>query len=166
MNRRQLIQTVGIGAATAGLAGCSAPDDSADGATDGASGGDADVSVVVVRNAPENPGPYEEPVGTVSPQESDQLALNEFTFQRAGEKGLVVAGDAANIGDRPLENVVVEVTLNDKNETEDELLDSASKQTSRERLETGEEWQWAATFREEPEFEIDYYVVEATADYA
>lgn len=166
MKRRQLIQTVGIGAATATLAGCAGPGGASGETTDAPDRDDADVSVTVVRNAPENPGPYEEPVGTVEPQESDELALNKFTFQRAGEKGIVVAGDATNIGDRPLQNVVVEVTLHDTNEAEDELLDSASEQTSRERLDTGDTWQWAATFDDEQEFEIDYYVVRATANYA
>lgn len=94
--------------------------------------------MTLVRNAPENPGPYEDPVGTVTPQESEELVLDGFTFQHAGEKGLVVAGDATNTGDRQFQNAVVEVTLHDRNETEDELLDSASEQTSHERLDAGE----------------------------
>ncbi|WP_256301854.1 FxLYD domain-containing protein [Haloarchaeobius salinus] len=153
MKRRQFIQTVGVGTATVSLAGCTASD-----------GDEADVSVTLVRNAPENPGPFEDPVGTVTPQESEELIIDGFTFQRAGQKGLVVAGDARNTGDRPLQNVVVEVTLHDRNESEDELLDSASEQSSHERLDTGETWQWATTF-DEQEFQIDYYVVKATASY-
>jgi hypothetical protein len=166
MKRRQFIQTVGIGTATASLAGCTDSDGTPDETTDEASGDDVDVSAIVVRNAPENPEPYENPVGTVAPQESDELTLDGFTFQRAGEKGLVVAGDATNTGDRPFQNVVVEITLHDRHETEDELLDSVSVQTSHERLDTGETWQWAVTFDDEQEFEIDYYVVRATASYA
>jgi hypothetical protein len=127
MMRRRFIQTVGIGTATASLAGCTASD-----------GDEADVSVTLVRNAPENPGPYEDPVGTVTPQESEELILEGFTFQRAGQKGLVVAGDATNTGDRQFQNVAVEVTLHDRHETEDELLDSASEQTSHENLDAGE----------------------------
>ncbi|MFD1600825.1 FxLYD domain-containing protein [Halobellus rarus] len=164
MKRRQFIQTVGIGTATASLAGCTAPGGTPDGTTDVANGDEADILVTLVRNAPENPGPYEDPVGTVTPQESEELILDGFTFQRAGEKGLVVAGDATNAGDRQLQNVVVEVTLHDRNETEDEILDSASEQTTHERLDTGETWQWATTF-DEQEFQIDYYVIRATASY-
>lgn len=164
MKRRQLIQTVGVGTVTVTLAGCSAPEGTADGTTDVASGETADVSVTLLRNAPENPGPYEDPVGTVTPQESEDLLVDGFTFQRADDKGIAVAGDATNAGDRQLGNVDVEVTLNDRNETEDELLDSTSEQTSHERLDTDETWQWALTF-DEQEFEIDYYVIVATADY-
>lgn len=166
MKRRHFVQTVSIGTITAGLAGCGSPSGTTDETTDVTDSDDADVSVTVVRNAPEDPGPYEDPVGTVEPQESEELALDGFTFQQAGEKGLVVVGDATNIGDRQFRNVVVEVTLHDTNETEDELLDSVSQQTSQDRLDTGETWQWATTFDDEQEFEIDYYVVRATASYA
>lgn len=164
MKRRQFIQTIASGATTASLAGCNAPRRATDETTDVVNGDDADVSVTLVRNAPENPGPYEDPNGTITPQESEELLFDGFTFQRAGQKGLVVAGDATNAGDRPLQNVVVEVTLHDSNETEDELLDSASEQTGHERLDTNETWQWAVTFGEQ-EFQIDYYVVKATASY-
>lgn len=166
MNRRQFVRTVGVGTAAASLAGCSGSVGGSGGTVDGASGDDADVSVTIVRNAPENPGPLEDPVGTVTEQESNELVLDGFIFQRAGQKGLVVAGDARNEGDRPFQDVAVEVTLNDTNEARDELFDSANVQTSRERLDTGDTWQWAATFDEEPEFEVDYYVVRATASYA
>jgi len=165
MKRRHLIQTACIGTATIGLGGCVGPGGTRDETTDEDTGDDADVAVIIVRNAPENPGPYDDPVGTVEPQESDELTLDELTFQRAGEKGLVVAGDTTNTGDRPFQDVEIAVTLNDRHETEDELLDSASERTSRDRLGDGETWQWALTFGEQA-FEIDYYVVRATADYA
>jgi hypothetical protein len=98
-----------------------APGGTPDETADVAIAGDADVPVTPVRNVPENPGPYEDPVGTVTPPESEGLILDGFTFQRAGQKGLVVAGDATNNGDRGFQNVVVEVTRHDRNETADGL---------------------------------------------
>lgn len=166
MNRRNLIRMTGIASAGIGLAGCSgAPeaDDTTD-TTDEAESNAPEVSVVVVRNASENPEPYEDPSGTVVPQESDAIALDGVIFQRAGDRGIVVAGDVNNTGDRPFESVTIEVTLYDENPTEDGILDSASKETTHGSLGTGRTWQWATTF-DEPEFEIDYYSVEATADY-
>ncbi|MFW6265876.1 MAG: FxLYD domain-containing protein [Halanaeroarchaeum sp.] len=161
MNRRRFIQVGGAVAAGAGLSGCGGPGSDEDDTDDG----EADVRVSVVRNAPENPGPYEDPGGTVTPQESDALALDGVIFQRAGEKGLIVAGDATNTSDRPFASLSVEVTLYDENETGDELLDSVSTQTEHGSLDAGETWQWAATFDDQPEFEIDYYSVVATGSY-
>lgn len=160
MNRRTFLRTTGLAAASASLAGCTGTGDDADG---GASG--ADVSASLVRNAPENPAPAEDAVGSVTHQESDVLLLEGLVFQRAGEKGLVVAGDATNDGDRAFEELSVEVTLYDQNESEDDVLDSTSVRTDHGRLAAGDTWQWAATFDEEPAFEIDRYAVEATADH-
>ncbi|WP_276255481.1 FxLYD domain-containing protein [Halomontanus rarus] len=156
MNRRKFVWTISAVIASCGLAGCTVFENGEN---------DADVSATVVRNAPENPGPYEDAVGPVTPQESDALSLDEFTFQRAGQKGVVVAGDAANTGDQPFGSVNIEVTLFDENESEDSIFDSASEQAEHGRLEAGETWQWAATFDDEPEFQIDYYSVEASANY-
>ncbi|MXR41800.1 hypothetical protein GRX01_10690 [Halobaculum sp. WSA2] len=167
MNRRTLIRTTGIASAGIGLAGCSgAPDAGADTTepTDDVASVAPDVSLTVVRNASENPEPYEDPAGTVVPQESDALALDEVIFQRAGERGIVVSGNLSNTADRPFVHVAVEVILYDENETEDGLLDSATLRTTHGRLDAGNYWAWATTFGE-PEFEVDYYSVEATARY-
>ncbi len=151
-----------VAAASAALAGCTGT-----GADDGGGTGDeADAAAVIVRNAPENPGPYEEGVAPLTNHESEELALESVQFQRAGQKGLVVAGDLVNASDRAFESVSVEVTLYDSNENQDDILDSASKESEHGDLEAGATWQWAATFEEEPEFEIDHYGVAATADYA
>lgn len=166
MNRRGFLRTGCVVALSAGLAGCSGLGSDADTTTAVAAADDVDVTVAVVRNAPENPGPYEDPAGTVAPQESEALALEGIVLQRAGQQGLVVAGDAVNVGDRPLADLTVEVTLYDENTVEDEIFDSASERTGRDRLAAGDTWQWAATFGDEPEFQIDYYAVVATASYA
>lgn len=166
MNRRTFLRTTGLAAASAGLAGCTG---TGDGGGGGGGGGDAgsgaDVSAAVVRNAPDNPAPAADAVGPVTHQESDVLLLANLIFQRAGEKGLVVAGDATNDGDRPFEELSVEVTLYDQNDTGDDILDSVTERTEHDRLDAGGTWQWAATFENEPAFEIDRYSVEATADY-
>jgi hypothetical protein len=159
MNRRTFLQATGLAATSAGLAGCT-----------GAGGGDtdsgADVSATVVRNAPENPAPAADAVGPVTHQESDVLLLANLIFQRAGEKGVVVAGDATNDGDQAFEDVTVEVSLWDADESEDANPQSATAQTDHGRLAAGETWQWAATFEEDPGFEIEHYAVTATANYA
>lgn len=162
MNRRTFLRTTSVAAASAVLAGCTGT-----GSDEGTgTAAEADVSATVVRNAPENSGPYEDAVGTVTNQEADELDFENLQFQRAGQQGLVVAGDLTNTADRAFESVAVEVTLYDANEAEDDILDSASQQTDHGELAAGDTWQWAATFEEEPEFEIDHYAVEATADYA
>lgn len=157
----------GIASAGIGLAGCSgAPDVGADttDTTDDAASIAPDVSLAVVRNASENAEPYEDPAGTVVPQESDAIALDEVIFQRAGGRGIVVSGNLTNAADRPFVNVAVEVTLYDENQTADGLLDSVSLRTTHGRLDADSYWAWATTFGE-PEFEVDYYSVEATARY-
>lgn len=157
----------GIASAGIGLAGCSgAPDATADTTepTDDAASIAPDVSLAVVRNASENPEPYEDPSGTVVPQESDALALEEVIFQRAGERGIVVSGNLVNTAGRPFVNVAVEVILYDENPEEDGVSDSESLRTTHGRLDADSYWAWATTFGE-PEFEVDYYSVEATARY-
>ena len=173
MNRRTFLRTTGVAVASAWIAGCTGTDDGGGSGGGGGGGGgggetgsDADVSATVVRNAPDNPAPAADAVGPVTHQESDVLLLTNLIFQRAGEKGLVVAGDATNGGEQAFEDVTVEVTLYDENEAEDGILDSTSVQTDRGQLAAGDTWQWAATFDEEPAFEIDHYAVQATADYA
>lgn len=171
MNRRTFLRTTGLAATSAVIAGCTG-DGAGDGggaggggaADDGGSG--ADVSASVVRSAPENPAPAADAVGPVTHEESEVLLLEGLVFQRAGEKGLVVAGDATNDGDRPFEELSVEVTLYDQNDAGDDILDSVTERTEHDRLAAGDTWQWAATFGEEPAFEIEVYSVEATADYA
>ncbi|NIB98579.1 FxLYD domain-containing protein [Halobacterium sp. R2-5] len=151
-----------VAAASAALAGCTGPgSDESAGAAD-----EADAAAVIVRNAPENPGPYEEGVAPLTNHESEELALENVQFQRAGQKGLVVAGDLTNASDRAFESASVEVTLYDANENQDSILDSASKESTHGELAAGATWQWAATFEEVPEFEIDHYSVAATANYA
>lgn len=162
MNRRTFLRTTGVAVASAGLAGCTGTGDDGGGGGDGSG---ADVSAAVVRNAPENPAPAADAVGPVTHQESDVLLLADLVFQRAGQKGVVVAGDATNDGGQAFEELSVEVTLYDQNESEDGILDSLTARTEHERLDPGDTWQWAATFDEDPAFEIDRYAVEATADY-
>lgn len=94
-----------------------------------------------MRNAPENPGPTEDPVGAVTRQKSNDLMLEEFIFHRASQNGPVMAGDATGTGARPHQDGVVEVTLDDRQETEDQLFDSPSERTTHERLGTGGTWQ-------------------------
>lgn len=159
MDRRTFIRTAGIVATSAGLAGCTGTGGGADG------DGGADVSAAVVRNAPENPAPAADAVGPVTNQESDVLLLENLVFQRAGQKGVVVAGDATNDGDRAFEELSVEVTLFDQNDSDDDVLDSATERTEHGRLDAGQTWQWAATFEDDPAFEIDRYAVESTADF-
>jgi len=158
MNRRTFLRATSLAAVSAGLAGCTGTSDSG--------GGDVDVSTTVVRNAPENPAPAADAVGPVTQQESDVLLLADLVFQRAGERGVVVAGDATNDGDRAFSDVTVEVSLWDGNASEDDIADSATAQTDHGRLEASDTWQWAATFEEDPRFEIARYAVTATANYA
>lgn len=157
MNRRHFLRVTGIAAASVATAGC--------GGYGTRDEDDADVSVTVVRNAPDNPGPFVESAETVTEQGSEALAVDGIVFQRAGEKGLVVAGDATNTSDRAFGTITVAVTLYDEHETEDELLDSTTEEAERGRLGVGETWQWAATFGERPAFDVDYYAVTAAADY-
>ena len=170
MNRRQFIRTAGVVSAGIALGGCSGSPDAAADTTDTTATTDdpasiaPDVSVAVVRNASEDPEPYEDPSGTVVPQESDALALEKVIFQRAGERGVVVSGDVVNTADRPFESVAVEVTLYDEDPSEEAVAQSTKKQTTHGRLGVDRTWQWATTF-DEPDFEIDYYAVEATAGY-
>lgn len=127
---------------------------------------DADVSVSVVNKVPEDPGPFEnESVAAITEQESDALALDGIIFQRAGQKGLVVSGDATNTSGRTFDAITVEVTLYDENDTEDRILDSTTERDNHGQLDAGETWQWAATFGEQPEFQLDSYAVTVAANY-
>lgn len=144
--------------------------DDGGGGGSGGGGGDtgsgADVSATVIRNAPENPAPAEDAVGPVTDQESDVLLLANLIFQRAGEKGVVVAGDATNDGDQAFSDVTIQASLWDADVPEDANPQSATTQTDHGRLEAGATWQWAATFEEDPGFEIEHYAVQAAANYA
>lgn len=171
MNRRTFLRTTGVAVASAGIAGCTGTGDSpADGGGGGGGGGDtdgeADVSATVIRSAPENPAPAADAVGPVTHQESDVLILSDLVFQRAGQKGVVVAGDATNDGDQAFSDVTIHASLWDADEPEDANPQSATTQTDHGRLEAGATWQWAATFEEDPGFEIEHYAVTATANYA
>jgi hypothetical protein len=163
MKRRQFGRTAGVAGASLTLGGCTQIRSDRGDAGEADDVGDPDVSVTVVRNVPENPGPYEDPGGTATPQESDALALNGIVFQRAGDKGLVVAGNAVNTGSSELSGVTVEVTLYD--ETQGDTSERVNGRTERGSLGIGEAWEWAVTFGEKPEFEVNYYSVEATANY-
>lgn len=141
-----------------GLAGCG---EDGDNNGDIGEGDPADASVRVVNAAPstdgDGGGSAVTPDGAQSG--SDALEITELTYQQAGSKGLVVAGNVENTGEEPFEEVLVEATLYDGNPQEDNLFDSASNQSNRDEFEAGDVWQWAVTFRENPAFDIDHYAV-------
>lgn len=167
MNRRRFVRAAASIAATAGVAGCAggppgpAGTDGADGA-----GGNADVSTTVVQNVPDGDGADPRADRDVTETGAGNVLLESIVFQRAGEKGLVVAGELVNRSDRAFEEVAVEVTLFDANEVEDDLLDSASADYRDGRLAPGNTWQWAVTIPDDPAFRIDYFAVTARAQYA
>lgn len=158
MNRRRFARTAASIAATAGVAGCL-------GGGDGAAEG-SDVSVTVVQNAPNGDSGDVRADRDVTETGAEGILLESIVFQRAGEKGLVVAGELVNRGDRAFGSVGVEVTLYDANEVEDDLLDSASSDHQDGRLAPGDTWQWAVTIPDDPAFQIDYFAVTARAQYA
>lgn len=165
MNRRRFLKTSVAVAASAAVAGCplqnggrsSASIDDRD---------DADASVAVVRRAPEPQAPYENSVGDVSPRESDALAIGGLIYQRAGERGLVVSGDATNTSDSQFGAVEVQVTLYRRDDATEEVEDSTGETVTRGSLDSGETWQWAAIFGSEPAFEVELFSVEAAANFA
>lgn len=171
MNRRTFLRATGVAVASTGIAGCTGTGDG--GGPDGGGGGgggdtdsDPAVSTTVIRSAPENPAPAADAVGPVTQQESDVLLLSDLIFQRAAEKGVVVAGDATNDSDRAFSDVTVGVSLWGGDESEDGNSKLATADTDHGRLEAGATWQWAATFQENPAFEIEHYAVTANANYA
>lgn len=154
MDRREFVYAAGGVAVSAALAGCSLP---------GQSDGETTVSETVVRDVPgdeDDGGDY-----SVTETASPHVAVNGVIFQRAGQKGAVVAGDVENDGNHAFESVTAEVSLYDENEVEDDILDSTVQQTSRDSLDPGATWQWAVTFRDTPLPEIDYYAVTARGEY-
>jgi hypothetical protein len=165
MNRRRFLQTSVAIAASAAVAGCPLQDGNRDSATidDYA---DADASAAVVRRAPEPQAPYEDSVGEVSPQESDALAIEGLVYQRAGERGLVVSGDATNTGDRQFAVVEVRVLLYERDDSTGAVDESTGEEVTHGSLDPGETWQWAAIFGSEPEFEVELFSVEAAANFA
>ncbi|GAB3679973.1 hypothetical protein GCM10028857_02030 [Salinarchaeum chitinilyticum] len=165
MNRRTFVQTTVAAAASVGLAGCPGSGTNGGGSST-ISADDADVEVAIGRNAPENQAPYEDSVTEVPPQGSDALSLENVIFQRAGERGIVVAGDSTNTGDSALQPVNVVVALYDRDQEGSGVHDSVSARTEYGRLETGETWQWAVTFGDEPPFPIDYFTVQVLANFA
>lgn len=154
MRRRKFVKSASSILISATIAGCTFSDET---------GPKTTVTETVVKDAP---GDGDKNVGDgATPTTSPDIALGDITFQRAGAKGLLVAGDLTNRSDRAFEQVVVEVTVYDENETRDELLDSAVEQETRESVPPGAGWQWAATFRNSPLPEIDYYAVRARGHY-
>lgn len=165
MNRRTFVQTALAATASVSLAGCPGSDTNKGGSPT-ISSDNADVEIAIGRNAPENQAPYEDSVSDVSPQDSDALSLENVIFQRAGQRGIVVAGDTTNKGDSAFELLNVEVALYNRDEEGAGVHDSTTEQIEHGRLETGETWQWAATFGSEPSFPIDYFTVQVLANYA
>lgn len=165
MHRRRFLQTGGITAVSIAVAGCPATGDDAPANRNIDGPDDADAMVVVTRNAPQNQAPFEDSVEDLPPQESDAMTVGGVIFQRAGERGLVVAGDLTNTAEDPFELVNVEVVLYDRSDV-GAVLDSTGRQTVHGELDPGSTWQWATLFREEPDFEIDYFTVQALASFA
>lgn len=154
MRRRQFVVTAGSVLLSSGLAGCTLGDEAGPGTA---------VTETVVKDVPGNED--EGVVDSVTSTSSPDIALNGIRFQHAGQKGILVAGDFVNRSGRAFEEAVVEVALYDENETTDELLDRVVEQETRETVPPGEGWQWAATFRNSPLPEIDYYSVTARGKY-
>lgn len=127
---------------------------------------DADVVEAIGRTAPGVQAPFEDSVEDVPPQDSEALDLSGIIFQRAGERGIVVAGDLTNTGDDSLGIVNIETTLYDRAEDGQAVYDSTSRQTERSDIESGETWQWATLYRDEPDYEIDYFAVQALGRFA
>ena len=157
LNRRQFVQAAGGIAASASLAGCG-------GGGNGSDNGEFDVTVRIVNNAPQTGdqsemGSGDEVSPDVTATQSDALDVTEVIFQRAGPKGLVVAGNVQNQSDHTFEEILVDVTLYDSREVEDNIFDSTSNQSHHDTLEFGDTWRWAVKFRDDPEFTIDYYAV-------
>ncbi|WP_248516480.1 FxLYD domain-containing protein [Salinarchaeum laminariae] len=165
MNRRQFVRTALTATATVGVAGCSGSGTNSGGAPD-VDPDTADVEVAIGRNAPQNQSPYEDSVGNVVPRESEELSMSDVIFQRAGERGIVVAGDATNTGDRVLRPLNAEVVLYNRDEEGHGVRDATSTQAERDRLGAGDTWQWAVTFGSDPSFPIDYFTVQIVANFA
>jgi hypothetical protein len=158
MERRTFVRGACIVATSVGLAGCTLGPGRADDETETpASEGDA--VETIARDVPSDEEDVVQTPQDVDTVESDFIDLDGVRFQRAGEKGIAVSGDAENAADRTFEDFYVEVTLYDQNEAEDELLDSTSEQEDHDEFEPGETWQWAVTFGDEPLPNIDYYTV-------
>jgi len=157
LNRRQFVQAAGAVAASASLAGC--------GEGGGESGnGEFDVAERIVNDAPQmgdqsETGTGDEVRPDVTATQSDALDITEVIFQRAGPKGLVVAGNVQNQSDQTFAEILVEVTLYDSQEVQDNILDSTSNQSRHDALESDSTWRWAVKFRDDPEFTVDYYAV-------
>lgn len=154
MRRRQFVKTAAGFLVSSSVAGCAMQDDA---------GEETTITETVVRDVPadEDDDVGDRATETASPN----IGLNDIRFQRAGQKGLVVAGDLLNESGRAFEEVVIEVTLYDENEMVDGLFDSAEEQETRESLEAGAWWQWATTFRDSPLPEIDYFAVTGRGTY-
>lgn len=166
MHRRRFVRAAGIAAVSVGLAGC--PATSGDGgnrATDISGPEEADVVESMGRTAPEAQGPFEDSVEDVPPQDAEELTFDGLIFQRAGERGLVIAGDLTNTGDQPLGLVVIQSVIYNRDQDTEQVVESEESETERNGLDAGETWNWATLFRSEPEFEIDYYTVRALANF-
>lgn len=166
MHRRQFVRTAGIVTLSVGLAGCPASDGEGTAMRDIDGPDDADVVEAIGRTAPDAQAPFEDSVEDVPPQDSEALDLSGIIFQRAGERGIVIAGDLTNTGDDPLGIVNVETTLYDRGDDGEAVLDSTSRQTERSDLDPDETWQWATLYRDEPDYEIDYFAVQALGNFA
>lgn len=164
MNRREFIQTAGIVAASASLAGCPGSGGAGGDSPSVIEGGQPDVSTSLVRSVPQDQRPFEDSVEPVNPEPGTVLTLSDLVFQQAGPRGVVVAGEANNSGDRQFEAVVLTVTLYNVGEDVTGAEGSTRIELERGTLEAGETWQWSATF-EDPPAELDFFSIDAVANY-
>lgn len=149
MDRRQFLASAGS-IALASLAGCI-----------GSGVGQSTVArEVVVRSGPADEGSEQR---QETPTDSSALDVTNLIFQRAGDRGVVVAGDVENAAQQSFSAVEVEVTLFDENEVEDDLLDSMTRQATQGGLDPGAAWQWAVKFPNDPVPEIDFYAIRLRA---
>jgi len=148
-----------------GLAGCPATTDDG-GRTREIDGPEtADVVESIGRTAPEAQAPFEDSVEDVPPQDAAEITLNGIIFQRAGERGLVIAGDLMNTGDQTFGIVSVETVIYDRDQDTKQVLESEQRETERGNLDAGETWQWATLYRSEPDYTIDYFTIRALANF-
>lgn len=164
MNRREFVRTAGIVATGVSLAGCPGGDGGDDDSPSVIEGGQADVRTSIVHGAPQDQAPYEDSVELDVPEQDSVLVLRELVFQRGGPRGIVVAGEATNTGDRQLEAVLVTTTLYNVGDANGAVQGSKRLEESRVGLDAGATWQWAMTFNDPP-VDVDYFGIDAIANY-
>jgi len=163
LGRRRFVRAAGIVGATTILAGCPTSGTEGD-APSVLEGGQADVSTSLVRGIPQDQRPFEDSIEPVNPEPGAVLTLSNLIFQQAGPRGVVVAGDVNNAGDRQLEAIRLTVTLYSVGEDVTGAEGTRRSGLEHGELDAGGTWQWATPFEDPPE-ELDFFSIDAVANY-